>query len=98
MDAYVGVDVLGLSFMTGEQPHAGVPEAAYSGMAEKLARAGYRVVVVEQVRAWCFWCLTCAVLLVCCVPLCRCCDHQNTSRKNLNDNHPEKKHTKNTQK
>lgn len=23
MDAYVGVDVLGLSFMKGEQPHAG---------------------------------------------------------------------------
>ena len=56
MDAYVGVDVLGLSFMKGDQPHAGFPEAAYSAMAEKLARAGYRVVVVEQVR--------CAVLCV----------------------------------
>lgn len=49
MDAFVGVDVLGLSFMKGEQPHAGFPEAAYHGMAEQLARAGYRVVVVEQV-------------------------------------------------
>ncbi|KAF6259292.1 muts domain V-domain-containing protein [Scenedesmus sp. NREL 46B-D3] len=48
MDAFVGVDVLGLSFMKGEQPHAGFPEAAYHGMAEQLARAGYRVVVVEQ--------------------------------------------------
>ena len=26
MDAYVGVDVLGLVFMKGEQPHAGFPE------------------------------------------------------------------------
>eukprot|EP00879_Flechtneria_rotunda_P025746 GHRR01027386.1.p1 GENE.GHRR01027386.1~~GHRR01027386.1.p1 ORF type:complete len:1037 (+),score=479.42 GHRR01027386.1:1366-4476(+) len=48
MDAFVGVDVLGLSFMKGDQPHAGFPEAAYRGMAEQLARAGYRVVVVEQ--------------------------------------------------
>jgi DNA mismatch repair protein MSH6 len=50
MDAFVGVDVLGLSFMKGEQPHAGFPEAAYHSMAQQLARAGYRVVVVEQVR------------------------------------------------
>jgi hypothetical protein len=49
MDSYVGVDVLGLSFMKGDQPHAGFPEAAYAGMAEQLARAGHRVVVVEQV-------------------------------------------------
>jgi hypothetical protein len=49
MDAFVGVDVLGLSFMKGDQPHAGFPEAAYHGMAEQLARAGHRVVVVEQV-------------------------------------------------
>lgn len=49
MDAYVGVDVCGLSFMKGEQPHAGFPEAAYHLNAEALARAGYRVVVVEQV-------------------------------------------------
>lgn len=34
----------------GEQAHAGFPEAAYAAMAEQLARAGYRVVVVEQVR------------------------------------------------
>jgi hypothetical protein len=33
----------------GDQAHAGFPEAAYSSMAEQLARAGYRVVVVEQV-------------------------------------------------
>ena len=50
MDAMTGVDVLGLQFMKGEQPHAGFPEAAYEAMAERLARAGRRVVVVEQVR------------------------------------------------
>ncbi|EFJ45822.1 hypothetical protein VOLCADRAFT_105835 [Volvox carteri f. nagariensis] len=49
MDAYVGVEVLGLTFMRGEQPHAGFPEVKYADMAESLARAGYRVVVVEQV-------------------------------------------------
>jgi predicted component of type VI protein secretion system len=35
--------------MKGEQPHAGFPEAVYAQMAETLARAGHRVVVVEQV-------------------------------------------------
>jgi MutS domain I len=49
MDAFVGVECLGLQFMKGDQPHAGFPEAAYFTMAEKLARAGHRVVVVEQV-------------------------------------------------
>jgi len=48
MDAYAGVDVCGLSFMNGEQPHAGFPEAGYHAAAEALARAGHRVVVVEQ--------------------------------------------------
>ncbi|GLC55756.1 hypothetical protein PLESTB_001025500 [Pleodorina starrii] len=48
MDAYVGVEVLGLTFMKGDQPHAGFPEVKYADMAESLARAGYRVVVVEQ--------------------------------------------------
>ena len=55
MDAYVGVDVLGLSFMKGDQPHAGFPEMGYHGNAEALARAGYRVVVVEQVRGVVGW-------------------------------------------
>eukprot|EP00798_Chlamydomonas_sp_ICE-L_P022858 gene22858-30031_t len=48
MDAYVGADVLGLIFMKGDQPHSGFPEVRYHDMAEGLARAGYRVVVVEQ--------------------------------------------------
>lgn len=48
MDAHVGAECLGLSYMKGDQPHAGFPEAAYSQMAERLARAGHRVVVIEQ--------------------------------------------------
>ncbi len=32
MDAYVGVEVLGLTFMKGEQPHAGFPEIKYADM------------------------------------------------------------------
>ena len=48
MDAKVGADILGLSFMKGDQPHCGFPEAAYHQMAETLARAGRRVVVIEQ--------------------------------------------------
>lgn len=35
------------------QPHVGFPEIRYHDMAEGLARAGYRVVVVEQVRLRC---------------------------------------------
>jgi DNA mismatch repair protein MSH6 len=48
MDAHVGAEVLGLSYMKGDQPHCGFPEAAYHAHAERLARAGRRVVVVEQ--------------------------------------------------
>eukprot|EP00887_Chlorella_sp_A99_P007330 scaffold2.g7330.t1 len=32
----------------GDQPHAGFPEAAYHQFAERLARAGHKVVVIEQ--------------------------------------------------
>jgi len=48
MDAHVGAECLGLSYMKGDQPHCGFPEAAYAQMAERLARAGHRVVVIEQ--------------------------------------------------
>jgi DNA mismatch repair protein MSH6 len=48
MDAHVGAECLGLSYMKGDQPHAGFPEAAYAQMASRLARAGHRVVVIEQ--------------------------------------------------
>ena len=36
--------------MKGEQPHCGFPEKNYAANAERLARAGHRVVVVEQVE------------------------------------------------
>jgi len=50
MDAHVGAADLGLAYMKGEQPHCGFPEKNYAANAERLARAGHRVVVVEQVE------------------------------------------------
>lgn len=50
MDAHVGAECLGLSYMKGDQPHVGFPEAAYAQMVERLVRAGHRVSVVEQVE------------------------------------------------
>ena len=50
MDAHVGAECLGLSYMKGDQPHVGFPEIAYAEMAERLARAGHRVIVIEQVE------------------------------------------------
>lgn len=50
MDAHVGAECLGLSYMKGDQPHVGFPEVGYAQMAERLARAGHRVCVVEQVE------------------------------------------------
>ena len=49
-DAHVGTAVLGIAYMKGEQPHCGFPEKNYEAHAERLARAGHRVVVVEQVE------------------------------------------------
>jgi hypothetical protein len=37
------------NFLQGEQPHCGFPENSYHMNCERLARAGLRVVVVEQV-------------------------------------------------
>ena len=34
--------------LQGDQPHCGFPEATYHTYAERLARNGFRVVVVEQ--------------------------------------------------
>ncbi|XP_030488613.2 DNA mismatch repair protein MSH6 [Cannabis sativa] len=48
MDAHVGAKELGLQYMKGEQPHCGFPEKNFSVNVEKLARKGYRVLVVEQ--------------------------------------------------
>ena len=51
MDAHVGASCLALSYMKGEQPHCGFPEKNYEEHAERLARSGHRVLVVEQARA-----------------------------------------------
>ncbi|XP_057782207.1 DNA mismatch repair protein MSH6 [Salvia miltiorrhiza] len=48
MDAHVGAKELGLQYMKGDQPHCGFPEKNFSINVEKLARKGYRVLVVEQ--------------------------------------------------
>ncbi|KAF6156960.1 hypothetical protein GIB67_039721 [Kingdonia uniflora] len=48
MDAHVGAKELDLQYMKGEQPHCGFPEKNFSINLEKLARKGYRVLVVEQ--------------------------------------------------
>ncbi|KAI4349732.1 hypothetical protein L6164_010292 [Bauhinia variegata] len=48
MDAHIGVKELDLQYMKGEQPHCGFPERNFSMNIEKLARKGYRVLVVEQ--------------------------------------------------
>lgn len=48
MDAHVGAKELHLQYMKGEQPHCGFPERNFSMNVEKLARKGYRVLVVEQ--------------------------------------------------
>ncbi|PRQ21660.1 putative DNA mismatch repair protein MutS [Rosa chinensis] len=48
MDAHIGAKELDLQYMKGEQPHCGFPEKNFSMHAEKLARKGYRVLVIEQ--------------------------------------------------
>ncbi|XP_062143527.1 DNA mismatch repair protein MSH6 [Alnus glutinosa] len=48
MDAHIGSKELDLQYMKGEQPHCGFPEKNFSMNVEKLARKGYRVLVVEQ--------------------------------------------------
>ncbi|KAK1294157.1 DNA mismatch repair protein MSH6 [Acorus calamus] len=48
MDAHVGARELDLQYMKGEQPHCGFPEKNFSMNLEKLAKKGYRVLVIEQ--------------------------------------------------
>lgn len=49
MDAIVGVNELGFSFMKGNEfAHSGFPETAYSRMATTLVERGYKVARVEQ--------------------------------------------------
>ncbi|KAL5206458.1 hypothetical protein ABZP36_034667 [Zizania latifolia] len=48
MDAHVGAKELDLQYMKGDQPHCGFPEKNFAVNLEKLAKKGYRVLVVEQ--------------------------------------------------
>ncbi|KAJ9547738.1 hypothetical protein OSB04_020281 [Centaurea solstitialis] len=48
MDAHVGAKELDLQYMKGDQPHCGFPEKNFAVNVEKLARKGYRVLVIEQ--------------------------------------------------
>ncbi|XP_041982809.1 probable DNA mismatch repair protein Msh6 isoform X2 [Aricia agestis] len=48
MDAAVGVNELGFSYMKGEFAHSGFPESAYARMAATLVSKGYKVARVEQ--------------------------------------------------
>ncbi|XP_077301291.1 DNA mismatch repair protein Msh6 isoform X2 [Arctopsyche grandis] len=48
MDASVGVNELGFSYMKGDFAHSGFPETAYARMASTLVQKGYRVARVEQ--------------------------------------------------
>ncbi|XP_053615816.1 probable DNA mismatch repair protein Msh6 isoform X2 [Plodia interpunctella] len=48
MDAAVGVNELGFSYMKGEFAHSGFPESAYARMASTLVSKGYKVARVEQ--------------------------------------------------
>lgn len=48
MDAAVGVNELGFSYMKGDFAHSGFPESAYGRMASTLVSKGYKVARVEQ--------------------------------------------------
>ncbi|XP_063381662.1 probable DNA mismatch repair protein Msh6 [Cydia fagiglandana] len=48
MDAAVGVNELGFSYMKGDFAHSGFPESAYARMANTLVSKGYKVARVEQ--------------------------------------------------
>lgn len=48
MDAVIGVNNLGFSFMKGEFAHSGFPESAYGRMATSLIEQGFKVARVEQ--------------------------------------------------
>lgn len=48
MDAVIGVNHLGFSYMKGEFAHSGFPESAYGRMAASLIEQGFKVARVEQ--------------------------------------------------
>lgn len=48
MDAVIGVNYLGFSYMKGDFAHSGFPESAYGRMAASLIEQGFKVARVEQ--------------------------------------------------
>ncbi|KRT86172.1 hypothetical protein AMK59_2376 [Oryctes borbonicus] len=48
MDAVIGVNHLGFTFMKGEFAHSGFPEIAYGRMAQPLMEQGFKIARVEQ--------------------------------------------------
>lgn len=48
MDAVIGVNHLGFSYMKGEFAHSGFPESAFGRMAASLIEQGFKVARVEQ--------------------------------------------------
>ncbi|KAG6448130.1 hypothetical protein O3G_MSEX005327 [Manduca sexta] len=48
MDAAVGVNELGFSYMKGDFAHSGFPESAYARMSSTLVSKGFKVARVEQ--------------------------------------------------
>lgn len=48
MDAVVGVNELGFTYMRGEFAHSGFPESAFARMSTSLVERGYKVARVEQ--------------------------------------------------
>ncbi|GJQ69953.1 putative component of the post-replicative DNA mismatch repair system (MMR) [Trypoxylus dichotomus] len=48
MDAVIGVNHLGFSFMKGEFAHSGFPEIAYGRFAQTLMEQGFKIARVEQ--------------------------------------------------
>lgn len=48
MDAVIGVNYLGFSYMKGQFAHSGFPESAYGKMASSLIEQGFKVARVEQ--------------------------------------------------
>ncbi|KAK4878256.1 hypothetical protein RN001_010762 [Aquatica leii] len=48
MDAVIGVNNLGFSYMKGDFAHSGFPESAYGRMASSLIEQGFKIARVEQ--------------------------------------------------
>lgn len=52
MDAVIGGEICGITFMKKEIAHCGFPEAAFQKHADMLIDKGYRVARIEQVRVF----------------------------------------------